>query len=114
MTGNTQTRSRSSKPAWQREIAHERIGILMGLAGREHESHPERSERYAQLAKKIGMRYNVKIPGGLRKACKGCGAFLTPGRNCTVRTSAKTRSVETRCHGCGRVSRHPYARERKG
>jgi ribonuclease P protein subunit RPR2 len=106
------SRTRSKKPGWQQEIAEERIGILTGLAERESAEHPERSERYAELAKKIGMRYNVKIPGELRRSCKGCHAFLVPGRNCIVRMNARTLSVEVKCMKCGKVSRHPYAKER--
>ena len=106
-------RERSSKPAWQREIAGERMGILMGLAQEESAAHPVRSDRYAQLARKIGMRYNVKVPRDIRgRMCRGCKVFLVPGRNSIVRTSAKTLSVETRCLKCGKVSRHPYAKEK--
>lgn len=112
MKKDTEGRKRSSKPAWQREIAQERIGILMGFAATESSAHQERSDRYAQLARKIGMRYNVKIPAHLRRMCKGCDGFLVPGKNCVIRTSARTRSVQTRCLRCGRVSRHPYAKER--
>lgn len=112
MSGETSERRRSSKPAWQREIAGERIAILMGLAEAEFRAHPERSDRYAELARKIGMRYNVKVPRGLRKACRECGSFLVPGANAVVRASRRTRSMETKCLRCGTVSRRPYAKER--
>jgi ribonuclease P protein subunit RPR2 len=107
------SRERSSKPAWQMEIAGERMGILMGLAQVEFATHPARSDRYAELSRKIGMRYNVKVPRAVRsRMCRGCQGFLVPGRNSVVRTSAKTLSVETKCLKCGNVSRHPYAKER--
>jgi ribonuclease P protein subunit RPR2 len=106
-------RGRSGKPAWQKEIAGERMEILMGLAQGEFAVHPERSDRYAELARKIGMRYNVKVPREAKvRTCRGCKGFLVPGKNAVVRTNAKTLSLETRCLKCGKVSRHPYAREK--
>ncbi len=105
-------RKRSRKPGWQQEIASERMEILLALAGKEFKKHPERSDRYAALARRIGMRYNVSVPKGSGRICKGCQKFMVPGENCVVRTSARTRAVETRCTSCGKVSRHPYAREK--
>jgi ribonuclease P protein subunit RPR2 len=107
-------RRRSSKPGWQQEIAEERMRILMHLAGKEFGPHPERSDRYVQLARKIGMRYNVKMPRELKLMfCPGCGRYIVPGRNCVVRASARTRSMEVKCLECGKVSRMPYAREKR-
>jgi len=106
-------RSRSGKPQWQQKIALERIGILFALAAREFGRHPERSDRYAGLARKIGMRYNVRIPKELRmRFCRYCLSYLVPGRNCTVRTNSRLRSVEVKCHKCGRITRFPYLREK--
>ena len=105
-------RKRSGKPVWQQEIARERIMILMGLAESEFRKHPERSHRYADLARKIGMRYNVPMPREARRICKGCHRFMVPGRNSVVRANPATRSMESKCMECGRVSRHPYAREK--
>jgi len=104
-------RKRSAKPEWQQGIARERIGILVGLAAEEYEEHPERSHRYASLARRIGMRYNVSVPE-LSCVCKGCHGFMLPGKGGIVRANPRTRSMETRCSRCGRVHRHPYAREK--
>ena len=105
-------RKRSSKPGWQQEIAEERMGILLNLAGKEFSSHSERSDRYVELARKIGMRYNVKIPKVSRSFCKKCYKYIVPGKNCIVRSSAKTRSMEVKCLECGMVTRLPYAKEK--
>ena len=51
--------------SWVR-IAGERIDILLGLAGKEAKKHPERARRYVELARKIGMRYNVRLGGRKR------------------------------------------------
>ncbi len=106
-------RSRSKKPGWQQDIAGERIDILMKLAGKEFKGHPERSNRYVELARKIGMRYNVRIPKASRNFCKKCYKFIVPGKNSVVRSSARTRSMETKCLECGEVTRMPYAIEKR-
>lgn len=104
-----------AKPGWQKGIAAERIRTLFERAGKEFENHPEKSHRYVQLARKIGMRYNVSIPREFRKSfCKKCYRYLVPGANCTVRTSSKRRAVTMTCGECGHVMRHPYRREKGG
>ncbi len=105
-------RSRS-KPAWQQEIAEERMRILFGLAEEEFGDNPGRSDRYVELARKIGMRYNVRVPKEFRpRFCKSCNRYLVPGKNSVTRTSKRTRSLKIKCLGCGSVSRHPYSREK--
>jgi len=105
-------RNRSSKPGWQQEIAEERIRILLTLAGKEFGKHPERSDRYVELARKIGMRYNVKIPKASRRFCRKCYKYIVPGKNCVIRSNARTRSIEVKCLECGGVTRMPFAREK--
>ena len=102
------------KPGWQKDIAGERILILFGLAGREFKKHKERSRRHVQLARRIGMRYNVKIPKNLKRSfCKLCNSYLKPGVNCRVRTNPRQNAVIIKCLECGRISRHPYRKEKQ-
>jgi len=91
----------------RRAIARERIGILMGLAERASlDGKSERADRYARLAKSIGMRYNARLSRDVRmRICKGCGAYLAPGKTARVRTSRKMLCVT--CRACGRVWRMP-------
>ncbi len=106
-------RRNRTKPGWQQDIAGERINILFRLADREFREHRERSRRYVRLARKIGMRYNVKIPENLKGSfCKDCNSYLKPGVNCRVRTNPRQKAVVIRCLECGKISRHPYRRER--
>jgi ribonuclease P protein subunit RPR2 len=115
MTAKDKRRHRSSKPGWQQEIAEERISILFGLAKHEFGGHPERSDRYVELARKIGMRYNVRLRKEFRMSlCRSCRRYLVPGKNCVVRSNARTLSVEVKCLGCGRVMRFPYGGEKRG
>ncbi|MFH1623502.1 MAG: ribonuclease P [Candidatus Aenigmatarchaeota archaeon] len=97
-------RSRGQKPAYQTGIAKERIVILLGLAKKEFGKNPERSRRYVLLARKIGMRYNVRLPQEWkRRFCRGCGTLLELGRGTTI----------IKCGKCNRIYRYPSRRKSK-
>ncbi|MBN2042856.1 MAG: ribonuclease P [Candidatus Aenigmarchaeota archaeon] len=107
-------RSRSRRPQAWTNIAKERIGILVSLAEKEAKRHPERTKRYVDLARRIGMRYNVRLDKGTRiRICKECSSFLIPGYNCTVRTRSDKQSLVVTCNKCGSVKRYPYSKEKK-
>lgn len=96
---------------WQHELGLERIKILFDRADFEFKKHPERSHRYIQLARKIAMRYNIRMPKYLkRKFCKKCYRYLVPGVNCRVRTNKAKQVVAITCLKCGNVTRYPYRR----
>jgi len=102
-------RTRSKKPDWQQNIAKERIQILFDLAEKEFKKYPERSRRYVQLARKIGLRYNVRLPKEIkRKFCRKCDSLLLPGRSCTVRLDSKKRALTIKCLNCNKIYRYPY------
>ncbi len=97
--------SRSTKPSWQQKIARERIQILFKQAKRRAKTRPELSRRYVELARKIGMRYQVTLPKRLkRKFCKYCNTYFTP-RNSTVRVVKGHKSIK--CLKCGKIKRYP-------
>ncbi len=108
-------RRRSNKPESWTKIARERIEILLSLAEKEVRKHPDRAERYVELARKIGMRYNIR-PGRHAKMrfCSRCNTFLVPGLNCRVRTSKDRQALVITCGRCGSVKRYPYGKEKKG
>jgi len=88
-------------------IARERISTLFALAEEEAASgHLGLSDRYIGLARRIGTRYNVRLPPEYRELyCRGCSRFWIEGR--TVRTRLRAgRRVRT-CLACGRVRRIP-------
>lgn len=68
-------------------IATERIAILMRLAAKMASSKDtELADRYAGLARTLGMRYNIRLPADFkRRLCPSCGSYLVPGRNLRVR-----------------------------
>ena len=89
-------------------IAAERISELFALAEREASGDsPELADRYVRLARRIGMRYNVRLPPECSEVyCRGCSRFWVEGR--TVRTRLRSgRRVRT-CLACGRERRVPY------
>lgn len=86
-------------------IARERVSDLFALAERESLGRqPELADRYVALARRIGMRYNVRLLREYRELyCRACSTFWVEGR--TVRTRLRNgRRVRT-CLKCGRRRR---------
>jgi len=74
--------------------------------------HPGRARRYVELARRIGMRYNVRVPAPFKRSfCKKCFAFLLPSVSARVRVG-RGRVVVT-CTACGAIQRFPYTREQR-
>lgn len=100
---------RSQKPDWQQKVAKERIDILLNLARKELEKKPERSRRYVELARKIGMRYKVRFTKQTKESfCKKCDTLLVPGKTLQTRLDSKTKSVVIKCMNCNYSYRKPY------
>lgn len=99
---------KNKKPSWQIEIARERIHILLNLARKEL-SHPERSKRYVELARKIGLRYNVRLSKNDKKSiCKKCNTVLIYGKTSLARLDSKKKTLNIICKECGNIIRIPY------
>ena len=76
--------------------------ILFDLAGKESGKHPERSKRYVELARKIAMRYNVRLTKEMKmKFCRKCSSYLRPGVNLKVRNRKDKQAVIITCLECG-------------
>ncbi len=88
------------KPESQKKVARERIALLFKEAAASTDAGSAR--RYMQLAKKIGMRYNVRLGGLKRRFCKSCYAFFTP-RNSVTRV--KNGTISIKCLSCNNVKR---------
>ncbi len=105
--------------AWRRsgnirEIARERIEILMGLARKTFPKDRALSKRYVELARRIGMKAGVRLQKEHKMfICNGCRSFLVPGVNCRVRIRAEFgATVLITCLDCGTKKRYPTVRER--
>ncbi len=86
-------------------IAQERMRDLFRLAEQEAlAGHSQFSDRYVDLARRVGARYNVRLLPELRERyCRGCSVYWIEGR--TVRTRLRSgRRVRT-CLRCGRERR---------
>ncbi|MFH1978226.1 MAG: ribonuclease P protein component 4 [Candidatus Aenigmatarchaeota archaeon] len=95
-------------------ISKERIIKLFELAEKEYGKSPKRADRYVALARKIAMRYNIRIqPIYKKRFCKKCYSYLVSGDNCTIRTNSVQKAVIITCKKCGFISRHPYRKELK-
>ncbi len=95
-------RSKGLKPEYQLRIARERIVILFKEA---EQAEPELAKRYMKLAKKIGMRYNVRLGVLKRRFCRHCFLYFTAA-NC--RRRMKSGIMNVTCTSCGRITRYPY------
>jgi ribonuclease P protein subunit RPR2 len=86
-------------------IARDRVSILFALAESEATTgHPELADRYVRLARRIGMRYNVRLLAEYREVyCRECSSFWVEGR--TVRTRLRSGHRVRTCLRCGRERR---------
>ena len=100
-------RPHRKKPRSQTEIAVERIKDLFDQAEKSWKEEPELSHRYVDLARKISMKYKVKIPAEVkRKFCKKCHNYLFPGENCRIRF--REGKIVITCLDCKNIMRYPH------
>lgn len=93
-------------------IAKERMDLLVEQADQAALSgQMELADRYIDMARRVGMRYNVRFRSDQRvKFCKACYRYLLPGS--TSRTRLNRGRKVTTCLRCGHVMRRPL-QERK-
>ena len=97
-------RKHRKKPADQTRIARERIRKLFDQADKAFDERPDLADRYVELARKISMKYKVRIPPELKKKfCTHCYKYLRPGVNARVR-SHKGRVIYY-CDNCRKYMR---------
>ncbi|WML67877.1 MAG: Ribonuclease P protein component 4 [Methanoregula sp. SKADARSKE-2] len=102
-------REKSRNPA-TRMIARERIGILFEEARLAYADHPERSNRYVDLARKIAMRQRIRINREFRRRfCHHCYTYLVPGENMRVRVHRG--NVVVTCRSCKKHTRYRVVRK---
>src|SRR2546428_4041026 len=104
-------RVRSKKPDFQAKLARGRIQILFDLAEKELKKHPERSRRYVELARKIGLRYNIRLGKIKKEFCKKCNTLLKPSLTSKVRIDSQKKVIETVCLNCNQIARTPYSKK---
>ena len=98
---------RKKQKNWSKDMAKQRINRLFELAASEFNTHPERSNRYVILARRISMRHRVPMPDELKpKVCKHCYSYLVQG--VTARTRLQGNRITTTCLSCEKQMRRPY------
>jgi len=87
-------------------IALARIHRLFELAEKEFSKHPERSNRYVELALRISKKCNVSMPQELKKSyCKKCHCFLKEGVNSKIRVSGSILKITClECNSTKKIS----------
>lgn len=97
-----------------RQIAKERIEILMEKALETMKEDSKLAQRYVELARKIGMRYRVRIPKKWKMfICRGCKRLMIPGATCRIRIQRKREPhVTLTCLMCGHVKRYLTKKKR--
>ncbi|GEM_PF-248323 len=88
----------------EREIALSRIEKLIEMAEKMKFEDYELSKRCVTIARKIAMKYRVRIPKELRNFCKKC---LYPYRHDRMRVRVRKNRVVITCLNCGYVKRVP-------
>ena len=89
----------------KKEIAKERIDILITNALREVNCDDVLSNAQANIAKKIAMRLRLRLPYYIRQLyCKKCKQFISPGKNARIRIGrSNIKAVRISCLKCGHV-----------
>jgi ribonuclease P protein subunit RPR2 len=68
---------------------------------------PQTAREQAALARKVKLRFNVRLDPSLRAfTCRGCKGLLVPGVNARVRLGhGKPTIIRVTCTDCGRINR---------
>lgn len=90
-------------------IAKERINELFNKAD---EIFPDKlANRYVSLARKIAMKFNVRLTKYKRKFCKHCYNYLRSGVNSKTRIHKS--KIIIYCENCKKYTRIPLKNGRK-
>lgn len=90
-----------------RDLIIERMQILVQNAISNARSNPELAERQASLAKRMSMKYRVRMPYEIRlNFCKKCKKFIAPGVNSRIRIGrSDVKAVRITCGFCNHTYR---------
>ncbi|MBS3815392.1 MAG: ribonuclease P [Hadesarchaea archaeon] len=100
----------SNRKVKEKDIALQRVEILLNRASEVLKKRPKLAHRYAEIAWKLKKRHNLEFPERLkRKICRKCQSFWVPDVTCRVRTqSSRPPHVVITCLECGYKKRVPY------
>ncbi len=83
------------------------VRLLTESAVQLSRTNPEVAKEQAALARKVRLKYNVRLdPSLARFTCRGCKDLLVPGVNARVRLGhGKNTVLRVTCLDCGHVNR---------
>jgi len=90
-----------------RQIALERMEILVRNAISNSRNNPSLAQRQATLAKKISTKYRIRMPYHIRmNFCKKCKKFIAPGVGARIRIGrTSVKSIRITCVFCNHTYR---------
>ncbi|MBI3841122.1 MAG: RNase P subunit [Thaumarchaeota archaeon] len=97
-----------TKPSHKaKEGAAEIVKLLTESAVKLSSTQPELAKEQASLARKLRLRFNVRLDPSLKRfTCRGCKGLLVPGVNARVRLGHGTpTTLRITCADCGHVNR---------
>ena len=90
----------------KKQIAIRRIEILFNNALSNAKNNLELAERQAEIAKKISLKFKIKMPFEVRSSfCKNCKKFIAPGIASKIRLGSKPKSIRITCTYCNHTYR---------
>ncbi|MFQ5941615.1 MAG: ribonuclease P protein component 4 [Nitrososphaerales archaeon] len=97
---------------YQKDLAEQRIEILIQNAIETARWNTALAQKQAKLAKRISTKFRVRLPYEIRQLyCKKCKRFIIPGETARVRVGrANVRAIRVTCTICGHVYRKIIAR----
>jgi ribonuclease P protein subunit RPR2 len=91
----------------QKDLALQRIEILIQNALETVKSDANLAQKQAMLAKKISNKYRIRLPYEIRQLyCKKCKRLIVPRRDARIRIGrSNVKAVRITCLNCGHVYR---------
>ena len=90
----------------KKQIAIRRMEILFNNAISNAKNNPRLAEKQAEIAKKISMKFKIKMPFEVSSSfCKKCKKFIPPGVRSKIRLGSKPKSIRITCSYCNHTYR---------
>ena len=90
----------------KKQIATRRIEILFNNALSNAKNNPRLAEKQAEIAKKISMKFKIKMPFEVSSSFfKKCNKLIPPGVRSKIRLGSKPKSIRITCSYCNHTYR---------
>ena len=90
----------------KKQIAMKRMEILFNNALSNAQTNPRLSQRQAEIAKKISLKFKIKMRFEISSSfCKKCKKFIAPGIASRIRLGSKPKSIRITCSYCNHTYR---------